>query len=314
MWDGRHSRDNPAMARAALARFLATGGLLAAALAAQAQDDSWQRALGNPREVLAELREEVVTIPLHAATAQEKSFPLTGTLYQPPGGGPFPVVILSHGSPGRARDRDLMGRWRLVPQTRELLRMGVAVLVPMRRGYGASSGDYAEGFGSCEAPRFDRAGAEGARDLLSAIEFIRTRPTLDARRIVLMGQSAGGFASLAAASLSPPGVVGAINMAGGRGGNGRDGQPCAPQAMADLLARYARSTKVPTLWLYSENDKYFGPAASRAWHSAYEQAGGKARFVLAPPHGEDGHLLFYAADGIPTWSPPVQGFLREVGL
>ena len=137
---------------------------------AQAQDDSWKQALGDPRELLAELREEVVHLPLHQATAQEKAFPLTGTLFQPPGPGPFPVVVLSHGSPARARDRDVMGRYRVIPQVREFLRLGFAVLVPMRRGYGASPGDYAEGFGPCTADaRFDQTGAESARDVISAV-------------------------------------------------------------------------------------------------------------------------------------------------
>lgn len=281
---------------------------------AQAQDDSWQLALGNPREVLAELREEVVNIPLLNATAQEKAFPLTGTLFQPPGPGPFPLAVLSHGSPGRARDRDIMGRYRLVPQIRELLHMGLAVLVPMRRGYGASPGDFAEGFGSCAAPRFDKSGSESARDVLSAIDYARGRATLNTQQIVLVGQSAGGFASLAAAAQTPAGVVGVINMAGGRGGNGRDGMPCAPQAMAAMMAAYGATTQAPVLWLYAENDKYFGPDISRAWHAAFEQAGGKGRYVLVPPHGNDGHLLFYAADGAAIWSPIVRTFLRTIGL
>jgi dienelactone hydrolase len=286
-----------------------------ACFSAQAQDDSWKAALGNAREILPELREEIVTIPLHAATAQEKTFPLTGTLFQPAGAGPFPVVVLNHGSPSRSRDRDIMGRYRLIPQIREIMRLGFAVLVPMRRGYGASPGDFMEGAGSCEkgAPRYDRAGKESARDVLSAIEYVRTRPSLDRRRIVLMGQSAGGFASLATAALAPPGVVAVINMAGGRGGNGKDGIPCAPDAMASVISDYARTTKAPVLWFYSENDKYFGPAASTAWYDAFQKAGGKGRFVLGPAHGNDGHLLFYAAEGLPIWSAAVESFLRDFG-
>jgi dienelactone hydrolase len=294
---------------------MVAGIAVGAYLPAHAQDDSWKAALGSAREILSELREEIVTIPLHAATTQEKIFPLTGTLFQPQGAGPFPVVILNHGSPSRARDRDIMGRYRLIPQVREILRLGFAVLVPMRRGYGASPGDFVENTGSCaNSPRYDRAGSESARDVLSAIEFVRTRPTLDHRRIVLMGQSAGGFASLATAALAPQGVVAVVNMAGGRGGNGKDGIPCATDSMAAVIAGYARTTTVPVLWLYSENDKYFGPAASKAWYQAFQTAGGKGRFVLGPPHGNDGHLLFYAADGLPVWSAAVESFLRDFGV
>jgi dienelactone hydrolase len=312
-----HAYKEAMSLRTPLSRLRTAGLAVALCLgaAAHAQDDSWKQALGNPRELLAELREEVVSIPLHAATAQEQAFPLTGTLFQPAGPGPFPVVVLSHGSPARARDRDVMGRYRVIPQVREFMRMGFAVLVPMRRGYGASPGDYAESFGPCsEGARFEQSGAASARDVISAIDFVRTRPSLDARRIVLAGQSAAGFASLAAAAQAPAGVVAVINLAGGRGGRGRDGVPCAPEAMASVLARYAATTRAPVLWLYAENDKYFGPATSRAWHAAFERAGGKGRYLLTPAFGNDGHLLFYAAEGIPVWSPPVQAFLREAGL
>jgi dienelactone hydrolase len=281
---------------------------------AHAQDDSWQLAISDSREVLAELREEIVNIPLLRANAQEKAFPLTATLFQPAGPGPFPLVILNHGSPARGRDRDLMGRYRLIPQTREMLRMGFAVLVPMRRGYGASPGNYAEGFGSCAEPRFDQSGNESARDVLSAIAFVRGRPSLDATRIVLMGQSAGGFASLAAAAQAPAGVVAVVNMAGGRGGNGKDGIPCAPEAMAAVMATYATTTRASVLWLYAENDKYFGPTVSSAWFGAFEKAGAKGRYVLVPANGNDGHLLFYSAQGMSIWSPIVQRFLRGAGL
>jgi dienelactone hydrolase len=296
-------------------RALATCCAAYACVCAHAQDDSWIAALGNPREILAELREEVVSVPLRGANAQEKSFPLTATLFQPAGPGPFPVVVLNHGSPARARDRDIMGRYRLIPQVRELMRMGFAVMVPMRRGYGASPGDYTESFGSCaDNPRFDRSGAESARDVISAIDFLRNRQSIDSKRIVLMGQSAGGFASLAAAAQSPPGVVAVVNMAGGRGGNGKDGVPCAPDAMAALITKYASSTKAPVLWLYAENDKYFGPAASKAWFAAFQQGGGKGKYVLNAAHGNDGHLLFYAPDGTAVWSPIVQSFLRDAGF
>jgi dienelactone hydrolase len=301
---------SPDLVRVLVLCFAALGGAHA-----RAQDDSWLAALGNARETVVELREEIVNLPLRGANVEEKKFPLTATLFQPAGPGPFPVVILNHGSPARARDRDLMGRYRVIAPVRELVRMGFAVIVPMRRGYGASPGTYSEGYGSCaEAPRFEHSGFESARDVLSAIDYVRGRTSIDHNRIVLMGQSAGGFASLAAAAQSPQGVVAVVNIAGGRGGNGKDGVPCAPEAMATVIAHYASTTQAPVLWLYTENDKYFGPAASRAWFTAFQQAGGKGRYVLTAAHGDDGHLLFYAPEGAAVWSPVVQDFFKELGL
>ncbi|MEO6624759.1 MAG: alpha/beta fold hydrolase, partial [Burkholderiaceae bacterium] len=235
--------------------------------------------------------------------------------YQPPGAGPFPLVILNHGSPANGKDRDKMGRYRLIPQTRELVRRGFAVLVPMRRGYGASPGEFVENSGSCErGPDYAKAGNEGARDVLSAVDYAHSRPSLDMQRIVLMGQSAGGFASLAAASRVPAGLVAVVNLSGGRGGNGKDGMPCAPEVMAQTVARYAATITAPVLWHYVENDRYFGPVASKSWFDAFERAGGKGRYVLQPSYGDDGHLLFYKADASAIWSSAMDNFFREVGL
>ncbi len=279
-----------------------------------AQDGSWKDALGDAASTSQELREEIVAIAQIKTKASDKLPPLVGTLYQPQGAGPFPVIILSHGSPSRASKRVLLGRYRLLEQIKTLVGQGYAVLAPMRRGYGTSPGEYAESFGYCEDPKYDRTGTESARDLHAALAFVRTRASLNAKNIVLMGQSAGGFASLAAASMQPNGVVAAINFSGGRGGNGMDGIPCRPDAMAKVIAHYASTTRVPVLWLYVENDKYFGPDVAKSWFAAFEAAGGKGKLVLQAPYGQDGHLMFYKAEAIPIWSGAVQAFFTERGL
>ncbi len=291
---------------------------IAAPPLASAQDKSWQTAFGSVHELSSELREEIVKIPQTQKPANakpaDKPVDLTGTLFQPPGPGPFPVVVLSHGSPSRGADRVLLGRYRVIAQITSLVGQGLAVLVPMRRGYGVSGGDYAESIGYCEEPRYDKTGAESVRDLRAAVAFIRTRRSLDANTIVLMGQSAGGFASIAAASAQLPGVVAVVNLSGGRGGNGLDGIPCRPDLLAKTMGDYAKTLRVPALWFYVENDKYIGPAAVKAMFEAFEQAGGRGKLVMHPPHGNDGHLLFYVADAVPIWTKAMNGFFEEVGL
>ena len=281
---------------------------------AYAQDSSWKAALGDSRELAPELREEIVSIPQLRSKAGGKLPALVGTLYQPPGVGPFAVVILSHGSPSRGADRDLLGRYRLTAQIGAMVNQGWAVLVPMRRGYGASPGEYAESFGYCQEPRYEKTGAESAQDLRAAVAFVRSRKSLDAKQIVLMGQSAGGFASMATASLQLPGVITVVNFSGGRGGNGFDGIPCRPDLMAQTLGQYAKTSRVPMLWFYVENDKYFGPAVVQSWLKAFEEAGGQAKLVMHPPFGVDGHLLFYKAEAIPIWLGVMNDFFKERGL
>lgn len=281
---------------------------------ASAQDDSWKAAIGDASELAFDLREEIVSIPQWGTKSTAKTHPLTGTLFQPTGSGPFPVVVLSHGSPGRAVDRKLMGRYRVIPQIKALVGQGFSVLVLMRRGYGDSPAEYAESFGYCQEPRYERTGAEGALDIHSAVSYIRNRPSLDATKILLMGQSAGGFASIAAGSLGLDGVVAVANFSGGRGGNGIDGLPCRPDLMAQVIANYAKTLRIPVLWFYVENDKYFGPATSKAWFSAFESAGGRGKFILHPPYGNDGHLLFYKEAAVPIWIEALNSFFRDMGI
>ena len=94
------------------------------------------------------------------------------------------------------------------------------------------------------------------------------------------------------ASLNPPGVQAGINFAGGGGGDPktRPQQPCQPQLLERMFHTYGKTAKIPMLWIYAENDMYFGAKYPREWFEAFSSAGGKAEFVQFPPQGDDGHL------------------------
>lgn len=232
------------------------------------------------------------------------------TVFRPEGVGPFPIVVLSHGSPRSAQPRRLDGRQRLAAQSRPFLTMGYAVMVPTRRGYGESGGEWAEGYGGCHNPDYYSAGLESARDMRAAVDAVRREPWADTRRVVLAGQSAGGFGSVAASSQAFDGLIGVINFAGGRGSRGPD-DVCAENRLVDAMARYGKTARVPELWLYSANDKFFGPSLAQRLHRAFVQSGGNAEFVEAPATGLDGHSYF--ARAVEDWTPRVGAFLRRIG-
>ena len=263
------------------------------------------------------LNEQVVFVPLAVAgsTGQEVLL-LTATTYHPQGKGPFPLVVLSHGSPANAAARARMGRYRVLDRIREFVARGYAVIVPMRRGYGDTGGDWAERFGPCASADYYQAGRESALDLLATLEFARKLPYVRPDRIVLVGQSAGGFASIATASFGPQGVVAVVNFAGGRGGRGGryDGEPCSPDAMAHAIGRFAATIKVPVLWHYAENDRWFGPHHVRAWFEAFERAGARGKLVMQPPFGEDGHRIFASPAGRRIWTAEFDRFIHEIGI
>jgi dienelactone hydrolase len=232
------------------------------------------------------------------------------TVYRPRGAGPFPLVVLSHGSPRTAEDRRRDGRQRLKAQSEPFLSLGFAVVVPTRRGYGESEGGFAEGFGACSNPDYHSAGLETARDLRAAVEALRGESWADTRRIVLAGQSAGGFGSVAASSTPFEGLLGVINFAGGRGSM-RPGMVCEESRLVEAMARYGGKARVPELWIYSANDHYFAPGLARRMHQAFVASGGAAEFVEAPATGIDGHSYF--ARNIDDWSPRVESFLQRIG-
>lgn len=265
--------------------------------------------------IASDLRETVVSVPmtehgLWGDTHRE----LVATTYMPDGLGPFPLIVLSHGNPSNAHDRVKVGRYRKLAQIREFVRLGFAVIVPIRRGYGATGGTYAEDPGSCQGPNFEHAGVEAAQDLIAAINLADTLPEVDKDHVILVGQSAGGFASLAAASYSPKGVVAVVNFSGGRGGRPATdpGQPCMPDRMAATLGKFASTTKVPVLWHYVENDQYFSPPVVRIWFDAFKTAGGQGQLVFEQPFGRDGHGMFAVDRAIPIWLPEFTHFLSAV--
>lgn len=137
------------------------------------------------------------------------------------------------------------------------------------------------------------------------------RSDIDARRVVVFGQSHGGLTTMALGSLNLPNVVGLVNFAGGlrqESCTGWEG------ALAAAMASYARQTKVPSLWFYGDNDSYFAPAVWREMQASYEAAGGHARLVAFGRFGHDSHTMFGSKSGTAIGLPEVEAFFEEVGL
>lgn len=251
--------------------------------------------------------ESVLRVPV--VSGLEQAY-IDVTVFRPRGEGRFPVVVLSHGSPRLAAERRAKGRERMLAQAEPFVEMGFAVLVPTRRGYGQSDGEWAEAYGSCENPDYYAAGLETARDLRAAVDAVRGLPWADTGRVVLAGQSAGGFGSVAASSVPFAGLVAVINFAGGRGSL-EPGRVCGEGRLVEAMARYGGRARVPELWIYSRNDRYFAPSLARRMHGAFVASGGAAEFVEAPAVGLDGHAYFAVA--MDDWSPRVAAFLERVG-
>lgn len=117
---------------------------------------------------------------------------LAGTLTIPEGDGPFPTVVLITGSGPQDRDESLMGHKPFLVLADALTRRGIAVLRSDDRGIGGSTGSMTK------ATTHDFAD-----DVLSAVEFLKTRSEVDQHRIGLIGHSEGGLIAPFVAVQSP---------------------------------------------------------------------------------------------------------------
>jgi dienelactone hydrolase len=222
----------------------------------------------------------------------------------------WPVVIFSHGSPREAARRADVRAHSFAEQLRAIADTGMVVIAPVRRGYGQSDGDWVEHIGRCDNADYLRAGRQSARDVRAAVQFAKTLPAVDTTRVVLAGASAGGFASHALAGEADAATLGiraVINIAGGRGSQA-PGQVCQPDRLVAAFGEFARSTTVPALWLYADNDLYFSSALVARMRAAVESNGGKLTFVQVPASGSDGHH-FFRREPTGVWLGEMQAFL-----
>jgi dienelactone hydrolase len=227
--------------------------------------------------------------------------------------GPHPLALINHGAPRAGGDRRKMSPSDMLPQAREFARRGWTTVVVMRRGYGDSGGDFAEDARACGGnPDFYGSGVQSANDLRAAIEYLSKLPEVDPARIISIGRSAGGFATVALTAKPPAGLVAGISFAGGRGSPAKD-ELCSPGDLINAFRAFGKKSRVPMLWVYAQNDHFFSPQVAAEFYQAFTAEGGKAQFVRAKPFGADGHGLFSPA-GIPLWTPMVDAFFESQNL
>jgi dienelactone hydrolase len=233
---------------------------------------------------------------------------------KPEGNGPFPLMVINHGSTGRGDNPALFRQTFAPPGTAEyFVRKGFMVAFPQRRGRGESEGLYDEGFqldrsqGYACDPKLSLAGADRAlADIEAAVEVLRQRPDVAPRPIVMMGVSRGGILSLAYAGMHPREVTGVINFVGGWAG-----ESCsfAGEINGTLFKRGAKFPH-PTLWLYGDHDPFYSLDHSRANFAAFQAAGGSGQFFEFEVPSHNGHMVMLFPQ---LWSGHVDRYLETIG-
>jgi dienelactone hydrolase len=229
------------------------------------------------------------------------------TIFRPRGPGPFPLLVVNHGVPfDKFELMEVRERIRYAPQALEFVKRGFVVAVPLRRGYGRSDGNPRSTL-NCNSALMAEA---DAGDIRAAMKFMAAQPYVDLSRILVAGQSGGGYSSVALSAVPFPGLIGVLNFAGGL----RATDPCWRNEMASAYGRWGKTSRVPQIWFYAANDSFFDPAIASASHADFTRAGGRATYLPKPAFSRDGHNFFPDETGIRLWMPDVENFLAELGL
>ena len=144
------------------------------------------------------------------ATPELVSFPtfdgreIPGFLFKPEGDGPFPVLIEIHGGPESQRRLQYSSA---VPTNQLIQSLGIAVLALNIRG--------SIGYGKAYSHLDDKEKRlDTLKDVEAAVTWLRSRDDVIADRIAVMGQSYGGYMTLASITFLPDLWTAAVDVVG----------------------------------------------------------------------------------------------------
>jgi dienelactone hydrolase len=248
-----------------------------------------------------------------AVTIRDQPYRLNALVVKEAGqAGRLPVAIITHGQAAEMEKREQVQPRAYLRVARDFARRGWLAVVVVRRGFGRSEGARPYLLRGCTNGDYGTALDEQTDDLDAALAAIGRRADADVAQTVALGVSVGGAAVLNWAARQPAGLKAAVNVSGGIRSQTRDGTApkCAPEDLVPVFGRMGERSRVPTLWLYAENDSLFPPDYVRTLHEAFVAKGGRTDFHMFDPVGTDGHDLLAHADGMLRWLPALDRFLR----
>jgi len=242
---------------------------------------------------------------------------LRALLWRPAGAGPFPAVLLNHGS-GRTREQlEQLGPYEKQAEALGpvFARHGYVFMYLFRRGVGLSAD---QGVSSVEL--MNRAATEHgetarnalqlellenreAIDARAALASLRARPDVDRRDVALVGDSFGSSLTLVVGEHEPD--VRAVVVFAIAGYSWER----SPELRTRLLASVARLA-APVFFIHAAND--YTTASGERLAARLSELGRPGRVKVYPPIGrtrDDGHGFLYG--GVSIWENDVFAFLDE---
>ncbi len=248
---------------------------------------------------------------------QSGSATLRAMLWRPSGSGPFPAILMNHGS---GRTREYLERLGPYERNAEILgpvfaRHGYVFLYLFRHGVGLSADQGANAIDLMD--KESAAHGQEARnalqlqllenremdDALSGLKFLWALPYVDAHSVGAVGHSFGGSLTVLLAEREPS--LRAVVVFSGAGYS----FDRSPELRARLLVA-ADHIAAPVFFIHAEND--YTLSSGKVLDARRGQTGKPHRLKIYPPIGhtpDDGHDFLHL--GVNIWEPDVFAFLDE---
>jgi dienelactone hydrolase len=251
---------------------------------------------------------ELVTIRSGEAT-------LHAHVWRPVGNGPFPAVLVNHGSGRTQEELQRLGPYEQQSETigPVFARHGFVCVFLFRRGVGPSTDQgenavdsmnrelAAHGQSGRNALQMELLNGREMDDALAALAFVRRVPDVDARRVAIVGHSFGGSLSVLMAEREPTLRAAVVFSAAGYSWDR------SPELRARLLEA-ARRTSVPMFFIHAAND--YSTNSGKSLDAELARLGKPHRLKIYPAVGrtpDDGHD--FPNNSVATWEPDVFAFL-----
>ena len=242
---------------------------------------------------------------------------LHALLWRPQGRGPFPAILLNHGS-GRTREElKQLGPYEGQAETvgPVFARHGYVFLFPFRQGVGLSADQgmsavnlmnselAAHGQDARNALQLRLLENRELSDAAAALAFLRGLPEVDARNVAIVAHSFGGSLTIIQAEKEPS--LRAVVIFSGAGYS----WDRSPELRARLLTAVTH-IQAPVFFIHAAND--YSVNLGQALDSRLEQLGKPHSLKIYPPIGrtpDDGHN--FPLSGVSIWEPDVFAFLDK---
>lgn len=253
-------------------------------------------------------RPELVAIRSGEAT-------LHAHVWRPAGNGPFPAVLINHGSGRTREDLKRLGPYEQQSETvgPVFARHGYVCVFLFRRGVGPSTDQgenaidamnrvfAAHGQSARNALQMELLEGREMDDALAALAFVRRLPDVDARHVAIIGHSFGGSLSVLMAERDPTLRAAVVFSAAGYSWDR------SPELRVRLLEA-ARRTAVPLFFIHAAND--YSTNSGKSLDAELARLGKLHRLRIYPPVGrtaDDGHD--FPLNSVATWEPDVFAYL-----